>query len=52
MPPRPLSSLLRHNAERRSQVRGLTLLAVAAILFILARYGFARAFTPGWWRLW
>lgn len=47
-----LPSRLRRSAEHRSQVRGLLLLAVAAIVFILARYGFARAFTPGWWRLW
>lgn len=51
MPGRP-PIILRRNAERRSQIRGLLLLAIAAILFTLARYGFHRAFTPGWWRLW
>jgi len=38
--------------ERRRQVRGLLLLAVAAIVFAILRAGIHRVFTPGWWRLW
>jgi hypothetical protein len=38
--------------ERRSQVRGLVLLALAAIAFAILRAGVHRVFTPGWWRLW
>ena len=38
--------------ERRRQVRGLLLLAVAAILFAILRAGRHNVFTPGWWRLW
>jgi hypothetical protein len=47
----------RHNfppkqTERRRQIRGLLLLALAAILFAILRAGPHRVFTPGWWRLW
>jgi len=38
--------------ERRSQVRGLVWLALAAIVFAILRAGVHRVFTPGWWRLW
>jgi hypothetical protein len=38
--------------ERRRQVRGLLLLAVAAIVFAILRAGVHRVFTVGWWRLW
>ena len=38
--------------ERRRQVRGLLLLAVAAILFAVFRAGIHNVFTRGWWRLW
>jgi len=38
--------------ERRRQVRGLLLLAVAALVFAVLRAGVHRVFTPGWWRLW
>ena len=38
--------------ERRRQVRGLLLLAVAAIVFAVLRAGPHRVFTVGWWRLW
>ena len=38
--------------ERRRQVRGLLLLAIAAILFAILRAGVHRVFTHGWWRLW
>jgi hypothetical protein len=43
----------RRNAERRRQLRGLLLLALAILLFSLLRVGLHRVFTPaGWWRLW
>ena len=42
----------REAAERRGQARGLVLLALAVLLLSLARFGFDRVFTPGWWRLW
>jgi len=46
-------SALRKSVERRRQVRGLLLLAVAVLLFSLLRVGVHRVFTPpGWWRLW
>jgi hypothetical protein len=41
-----------HGAERVRQVRGLILLALAALLFAVLRAGVERVFTPGWWRLW
>jgi len=37
---------------RRRQLRGLLLLALAAILFAILRAGVHRVFTAGWWRLW
>ena len=43
---------LREAAERRRQLRGLLLLAIGAIAFILLRYGPGQLLTPGWWRLW
>jgi hypothetical protein len=42
----------REDLERRRQVRGLLLLAFAAILFAIFRAGVHRVFTVGWWRLW
>jgi hypothetical protein len=38
--------------ERRRQIRGLLLLALAAIGFAILRAGPHNVFTPGWWRLW
>ena len=38
--------------ERRRQVRGLLLLALAAIIFAILRAGVHRVFTHGWSRLW
>jgi hypothetical protein len=38
--------------ERRRQIRGLLLLALAAILFAILRAGIHNVFTRGWWRLW
>jgi ferric-dicitrate binding protein FerR (iron transport regulator) len=38
--------------ERRRQVRGLLLFALAAIVFAILRAGMHRVFTTGWWRLW
>ncbi len=48
----PQELAAREAAERRQQARGLVLLALAALVFSLARFGFHRVFTPGWWRLW
>ena len=42
----------RHGRERVRQVRGLILLALAALLFAVLRAGVHRVFTPGWWRFW
>lgn len=43
----------RKQVERRRQVRGLLVLALAVLLFSLFRVGLHRVFTPsGWWRLW
>lgn len=38
--------------ERRRQVRGLLLLALAVIVFAILRAGLHRVFSVGWWRLW
>jgi hypothetical protein len=38
--------------ERRSQVRGLLLLALAAIIFAILRAGIHNVFSHGWWRIW
>lgn len=38
--------------ERRRQLRGLVLLAIAILIFSILRAGVPRVFTPGWWRLW
>jgi hypothetical protein len=39
-------------SERRRQVRGLVLLAVAVLVFSVLRAGVHRVFGVGWWRLW
>jgi hypothetical protein len=41
-----------HHLERRRQVRGLLLLAVAALAFAILRAGVHNVFTPGWWHVW
>jgi len=41
-----------HDQQRRRQVRGLLLLALAALVFAVLRAGAGHAFGPGWWRLW
>lgn len=38
--------------ERRRQVRGLLILAVAAIIFAILRAGPHNVFTRNWWHLW
>lgn len=48
----PQHAPLREAGERRQQLRGLLLLAILAIVFILWRYGTGQIVTPGWWRLW
>ena len=44
--------LLPEQIERRRQVRGLLVLAIAAIVFAILRAGSHHVFTRGWWRLW
>ena len=41
-----------HVIERQRQVRGLLLIAAAALAFAVWRAGGLHAFNPGWWRLW
>ncbi len=43
---------LAEQIERRRQVRGLLLLAIAAIVFAILRANPHNVFTHGWWRLW
>jgi hypothetical protein len=50
--PDPTQMSYSRQQERRRQVRGLLLLALAIFLFSLLRGGVHRIFTPGWWRLW
>jgi len=50
--PSPSSPRSKQHSERRSQVRGLLLLALAALVFAILRAGVHRVFTVGWWRLW
>jgi len=45
-------TILAQQLERRRQVRGLLLLALAAIVFAILRAGVHRVFTPSWWRVW
>jgi hypothetical protein len=52
MPQTPTSTTARRQTERRRQVRGLLLLALAVLVFSLLRAGTNNIFTPGWWRLW
>ncbi len=48
-PPPPAPALTQ---ERRRQIRGSLLLAIAILVFSLLRAGLHTVFTPGWWRLW
>jgi hypothetical protein len=48
----PVESAPARQLERRRQVRGLLLLALAAIAFAILRAGVPHVFTVGWWRLW
>jgi hypothetical protein len=52
MPQQPAPTTARRLIERRRQVRGLLLLALAVLVFSLLRAGTHNIFTPGWWRLW
>lgn len=38
--------------ERRRQVRGLLLAALAVLIFSILRAGAGNVFPRGWWRLW
>ncbi|MEO6982053.1 MAG: hypothetical protein ABI072_02930 [Edaphobacter sp.] len=52
-PPTALQLAERKHRERRHQIRGLLLLALAILAFSLLRAGPHHVFTPqGWWRLW
>ncbi len=42
----------RRRLEHRSVLRGLILLALAALILSLLRAGSDRAFPAGWWRQW
>ncbi len=42
----------RFRIERRRQLRGLILLAIAVLVFSILRAGVSHVFTAGWWRLW
>jgi hypothetical protein len=42
----------RRHLERRRQVRGLLLLAVAVTVFAILRAGGHNVFSHGWWRAW
>jgi hypothetical protein len=52
MPQQPAPSTARRQTERRRQIRGLYLLAIAVLIFSLLRAGAHTIFMPGWWRLW
>ncbi|HSY69890.1 MAG TPA: hypothetical protein VK813_14665 [Edaphobacter sp.] len=52
MPQQHVPSTARRQTERRRQVRGLLLIALAILLFSVLRAGTHNIFTPGWWRLW
>lgn len=42
----------RESLERNSVLRGLTLLALLALVISLVRAGVDRAFYAGWWKQW
>lgn len=44
--------LERVRTERRRQIRGLILLALAVLFFSILRAGMGHVFPAGWWRLW
>ncbi len=50
--PMPSDQREEEHAERRSQIRGLLLLALAALVFAIFRAGIHSAFPRGWWRRW
>jgi len=50
--PQPPNPDTPKQTERRAQIRGLVLLALAAIAFAILRAGPHRIFNRGWWRLW
>jgi hypothetical protein len=49
--PDPAERIAALARERRSQLRGLLLLAAAALAVILLRARPLHLFHPGWWRL-
>jgi hypothetical protein len=52
MPQPSAPSTARRQTERRRQIRGLLLVAIAILVFSILRAGPHNIFTPGWWRLW
>ena len=50
MPPTPAQQQQAYRRERRSQLRGLLLIAGAVLAFILYRARPLHLFHPGWWR--
>jgi hypothetical protein len=52
MPQQPAPLAARRQTERRRQIRGLLLLAIAVLVFSILRAGTHTIFTPDWWRLW
>jgi hypothetical protein len=52
MPRQTAPLTARRQTERRRQVRGLFLLAIAIVIFSLLRAQPHTVFTQGWWRLW
>jgi len=50
-PAKPTDHLAAHRMERRSQLRGLLILATLILLWILARADRHAIFHPNWWRL-
>jgi hypothetical protein len=52
MPQIPAPTTPRRQTERRRQIRGLFLLAIAVLILSVLRAGTHTIFTPGWWRLW
>ena len=51
-PPGEPSLGAQRQMERRRQVRGLLLLALAVLLLSLFREGIRAQLAPGWWHLW
>jgi hypothetical protein len=51
MPQQPAPTTARRQTERRRQIHGLLLVAIAILIFSLLLAGTHTIFTPGWRRL-